>query len=220
MGTGRKAGVRAGDPLTYPEHGTPQGGLCSPMLAHICRHQVLEAWGVRAGEPRRNGRRGAAEVILGCARVGLTRHATQTGRVSCRTPASPAEADTGHGTCACLGLTHDGTQSRRGAWVITRHTAGTRRRRAQQARWQGGRDPRQTPLPAPSRIVCQPLRGHSQDAGLRGHDPRLAPLSEPAVSAWRSWRSRRSPTRALPWETCDRLHDRVPRPAPSLLHAI
>jgi len=48
------------------------------------------------------------------ARVGLTMHPTKTVLVSCRKPVVHAGADTGNGTCECLGLTQDWTKSRRG----------------------------------------------------------------------------------------------------------
>ena len=65
----------------------------------------------------------------------------------------------------------------------------------------------------------QTLRGHYQSYGLRGNSPRLAQLSKHAEQAWRYGRSRRSHQSTRPWEKCDRLHDRFPLPAPSILHA-
>ena len=229
--------MRAGAALTYPDHGTPQGGVCSPMLANIFLPHVLDAGCVPEVEPRMNGRcvllRCADDFIIGCeredaarrimavlpkrvARFGLTIHPTKTGLVSFRKPASHAEADTGNGTFELLGLTHDWTKSRRGYWVIKRTTAGKRLRRAQKSRWQWCRDQRHTPRQAQDRILGQKLRGHYQYDGIRGHYPRLEQLYEPAVHAWRYWLSRRSHQRALPWAKFDRLHDRVPLPVPSL----
>jgi hypothetical protein len=39
-----KAGVLEGGALTYPEAGTPQGGVISPLLANIYLHYVLDVW--------------------------------------------------------------------------------------------------------------------------------------------------------------------------------
>ena len=241
IGKWLKAGVREGDALTYPDPGTPQGGVCSPMLANIFLHHVLDEWCVHEVEPRMTGRcfllRFADDFIIGCereddarrimavlpkrcARVGLTMHPTKTGLVSFRKPASHAAADTGNGTFEFLGLTHYWTKSRRGYWVIKRKTAGKRLRRAQKSLWQWCRDQRHTPLQAQYRILCQKLRGHYQYYGIRGNYPRLEQLYEHAVHAWRYWLSRRSHKSAIPWETFDRLHDRFPLPVPSILHAI
>ena len=241
IGKWLKAGVIEGDALTYPDQGTPQGGVCSPMLANIFLHHVLDAWFVHEVEPRMKGRcfllRFADDFIIGCereddarrimavlpkrfARFGLTIHPTKTGLVSFRKPASHAEADTGNGTFEFLGFTHYWTKSRRGYWVIKRKTAGKRLRRAQKSLWQWCRDQRHTPLQAQYRILCQKLRGHYQYYGIRGNYPQLEQLYEHAVHAWRYWLSRRSHKSAIPWEKFDRLHDRFPLPVPSILHTI
>ena len=88
------------------------------------------------------------------------------------------------------------------------------------ALWQWCRDQRHTPLIVQHRILCQQRRGHYQDSGIRGHDPRLQQLYEHAGHAWRYWLSRRRHTSAIPWETCDRLHVRFPLPAPRILHVL
>jgi RNA-directed DNA polymerase len=38
IGQWLKAGVLEGEMLTHPEHGTPQGGVISPLLANIFLH--------------------------------------------------------------------------------------------------------------------------------------------------------------------------------------
>ena len=235
------AGVLDGEQLTDPEQGTPQGGVCSPMLANIFLHEVLDEWYERDVRPRMRGRtfltRFADDFVIGCereddarrimaalprrfARFGLTIHPTKTGLVSFRKPGFHAESDTGNGTCECLGFTHDWTKSRRGYWVIKRKTASKRLRRTMRALWQWCRDQRHAPLQAQYRTLCQKLRGHYQYYGIRGNYPRLERLYEHAEHAWRYWLSRRSHKRAIPWEAFDRLHGRFPRPAPRILHAL
>jgi hypothetical protein len=233
--------VLDGEHVTYPEKGTPQGGVSSPMLANIFLPEVLDAWYERDVRPRMKGRtvliRVADDVVIGCeweedarrimavlpkrfARFGLTIHPTKTVLVSFRKPDSRTEADPGNGTCECLGLTHDWARSRRGDWVITRNTSGKRLRRAQKALWQWCRSSRHPSLPEQYRQLCQKLRGHYQYDGIRGHDRRLDTLCKYAAQAWRYWLSRRRHTSALPWETFDRLHVRFPLPAPRIVHAI
>jgi len=62
--------------------------------------------------------------------------------------------------------------------------------------------------------LCQKLRGHYQYYGIRGNYRRLDTLCRYAAKAWRYWLSRRSHKSAIPWEKFDRLHDRLPLPAP------
>jgi group II intron reverse transcriptase/maturase len=56
IGKWLKAGVIDGGELTYPESGSPQGGVISPRLSNIVLHHVLEEWFVRAVQPRMKGR--------------------------------------------------------------------------------------------------------------------------------------------------------------------
>jgi len=51
-----KAGVLEGGAVTYPESGTPQGGVISPLLANIYLHEVLDEWFERDVRPRLQGR--------------------------------------------------------------------------------------------------------------------------------------------------------------------
>ena len=235
------AGVLDGEQLTYPEQGTPQGGVCSPMLANIFLHEVLDEWYERDVRPRMRGRtfltRFADDFVIGCereddarrimaalprrfARFGLTIHPTKTVLVSFRKPGFHAESDTGNGTFEFLGFTQYWTKSRRGYWVIKRKTASKRLRRTMRALWQWCRDQRHAPLQAQYRTLCQKLRGHYQYYGIRGNYPRLERLYEHAEHAWRYWLSRRSHKSAIPWEAFDRLHGRFPLPAPRILHAL
>jgi hypothetical protein len=72
MGTWRRAGVREAGVRSRPESGVVQGGVSSPVLAHICLHQVLDAWCEREVRPQRQGRgfltRFADACGIGCAR--------------------------------------------------------------------------------------------------------------------------------------------------------
>jgi retron-type reverse transcriptase len=50
------AGVVEGETLSYPERGSPQGGVVSPMLANVVLHYVLDEWFEREVKPRMKGR--------------------------------------------------------------------------------------------------------------------------------------------------------------------
>ena len=69
IGKWLKAGVWEKGQLSYPEDGTPQGGVISPLLSNIYLHEVLDCWYVEEVKPRMKGRtflvRFADDFILG-----------------------------------------------------------------------------------------------------------------------------------------------------------
>lgn len=69
VGKWLKAGVLEAGRLQYPEHGTPQGGVISPLLSNIYLHEVLDKWFVGDVLPRLDGRafmvRYADDAVLG-----------------------------------------------------------------------------------------------------------------------------------------------------------
>ena len=70
IGKWLKAGVLEGQKVTYPEKGTPQGAVISPLLSNIFLQHVLDDWFVREVKPRLKGRcfliRFADDFIIGC----------------------------------------------------------------------------------------------------------------------------------------------------------
>ena len=52
IGKWLNAGVLEGSALEYPDEGTPQGGVISPLLANIYLHEVLDAWFIQNMRPR------------------------------------------------------------------------------------------------------------------------------------------------------------------------
>ena len=56
IGKWLNAGVLEGETLSYPELGTPQGGVISPLLGNIFLDHVLDEWFEREVKPRMKGR--------------------------------------------------------------------------------------------------------------------------------------------------------------------
>lgn len=56
IGKWLRAGVMKEGNISYPERGTPQGGIISPLLSNIYLHEVLDKWFTRMVKPRLKGR--------------------------------------------------------------------------------------------------------------------------------------------------------------------
>jgi retron-type reverse transcriptase len=56
MGKRLNAGILEEGNVTYPDEGTPQGGVISPVLANIYLHEVLDVWFEQEVKPRMKGR--------------------------------------------------------------------------------------------------------------------------------------------------------------------
>ena len=56
IGKWLNAGVMEDGSISYPEAGSPQGGVISPLLANVYLHYVLDTWFEREVQPRLAGR--------------------------------------------------------------------------------------------------------------------------------------------------------------------
>ena len=241
LGKGLRAGVMEQGALTHPETGVVQGGVISPVLANVFLHHVLDAWFEGEVRPRMQGRcfllRFADDFVIGCeleadarkimtvlpkrfARFGLTIHPTKTALIAFRKPKAHQGSESGNGTCTFLGLTHSGTQSRQGFWVMKRRTASKRVRRTKKSLWRWCRSNRHAPLQYQYQMLCAKLRGHDQYYGIRGNFRLLEEVRRSAERAWRYWLSRRSSKSAIGWKKFWKLMQTYILPIPRIVHNI
>ena len=131
IGKWLKAGVMELGNVSYPDAGSPQGGVISPLLANVFLHYVLDTWFRQEVQPRLRGRshliryaddfvilfsheddaRRVMEVLpKRFERYGLTLHPDKTRLIPFRRP--PNKTDDTHGdngrlgTFDLLGFTH------------------------------------------------------------------------------------------------------------------
>lgn len=243
IGKWLNAGVMEQRVVWYPEEGTPQGGVISPLLSNVYLHEVLDQWFEREVKPRLKGRaflvRYADDAVLGfeCeadarrvmkvlpqrfGRHGLTLHPEKTRLIDFRSPdrrEPPAPGDDRH-SFTMLGFTHFWARSRKGRWTIKRKTAAERFTRSLRAVWQWCRANRHRPVGEQQRALTRKLRGHYAYYGITGNFPALGRFSWQVGRAWRYWLNRRSQRAKMPWDRFNRLLQRYPLPPPQVVHSI
>jgi group II intron reverse transcriptase/maturase len=186
IGKWLNAGVLEEGTLTFPDAGTPPGGVLSPLLANVYLPYVRDVWFAREGQPRLKGRsflvRYADDFVMGFAwegdarrvlevlpkrfgKYGLALHPDKTRWVPFRRPSQrPARSDLSRdsqpGTFDLLGFPHYWGRSRTGFWVVKRKTAQDRRSRALRRIAQWGRLHRPDPVSEQHRARSPQLRGH------------------------------------------------------------
>jgi RNA-directed DNA polymerase len=233
------AGVLEAGQIHYPEAGTPQGGVVSPILANIFLHDVLDVWFEREVKPRLNGRafmiRYADDAVLAFeyeqdarrvldvlpkrfGKYGLTLHPEKTRLVEFRRPdrRSPNSDQRPSNTFDLLGFTHFWSLSRNGKWVVKRKTARDRFRRALKRISQWCRENRHRPLADQQRALSQKLRGHYGYFGIMHNSHAIERFFVHVFVVWRKWLARRSQRAHMTRERMRRLVERYPLPPPRI----
>jgi group II intron reverse transcriptase/maturase len=238
-----KAGVLHEGETIRPVHGTPQGGVISPLLANIYLHEVLDRWFEDEVLPRLAGRafmvryaddvllvfseRHDAERVLGVlaqrlARYGLRLHPAKTRLVRFERPQrgpDPRPPDR-PGTFDFLGLTHYWGKSRKGNWVVQRKTSAPRFQRALRTLGQWMRRYRHLPVAVQQHKLRQAMEGHYRYYGVTGNHDSLSRFAYCVKHLWHKWLSRRS-QRGMTKESFYRgLLQRHPLPVPRCYQSI
>jgi len=242
IGKWLNAGVLEDGGITYPDSGSPQGGVVSPVIANIYLHEVLDTWFDREVRPRLSGRatlvRYADDAVLlfereqdarkvmavlpkRFAKYGLTLHPEKTRLVEFLRPDRRTslgdDASPRPGTFDLLGFTHFWGKSRTGKWLVRRSTAKDRFRRALKRVDDWCRKHRHDDLRAQQQALAQKLRGHFGYYGITGNSEGLQRFRHEVIHAWRKWLNRRSQRARMTWERMWSLLERYALPPPRVL---
>jgi len=243
LGKWMHAGVMEDGAIRYPERGSPQGGVISPLVSNLYLHEVLDTWFEHEVKPRLRGRafmvRFADDGLLAFereddarrvmdvlpkrfARFGLTLHPEKTRLVDFR---SPSKADKKPGSQRersfdLLGFTHYWGRSRKGRWIVKRKTAKSRFSRALRQIGQWCRRNRHRPVAEQQQVLSRKLQGHAAYYGITGNAHALSRFRFEVQRRWRKWLNRRSHAARLNWSAFNRLLARYPLPSMRVVHSI
>lgn len=245
IGKWLNAGVLEDGRISYPDQGTPQGGVVSPLLANVYLHDVLDVWFEQEVKPRLRGRafmiRYADDFVMGFAceedarrvlevlpkrfgKYGLAVHPDKTRLVPFESPERRNRDSQEPGgrpeTFDFLGFTLRWGVSRRGNAVIVRQTAASRFSRAVRKIAEWCRRNRHRPIPEQHATLSQKLRGHDAYYGVTGNSRSLSNLRYVVKRIWRKWLSRRSWAGGLSWERFERVLAYYALPPPRVVHSV
>jgi len=237
-----KAGIMDGKDLVFPEKGSPQGSVISPLLANAYLHEVLDTWFVEVVTAHCRGKvvmyRYADDFVIGCelesdaqrimtaipqrfASYGLEINEEKTRMISFRRPPKGYSRRT-HGpkpgTFSFLGFTHYWGKTKKGWYTIKWKTDCRRLRRCVSSFWQWCRAHRHRPVEEQYKTLCAKLRGYYQYYGIPFNTESLGLVHFKVTRAWRYWLNRRGGRKKLDWPTYQRLLSEFVLPRPRIVH--
>ena len=227
------AGVWEMGEVSYPEKGTPQGGVISPLLSNIYLHEVLDKWFEEQIKPLLEERafmvRFADDFVMGfkskrdadrvlavlgkrLAKYGLELHAGKTRMVNFH----PSGRDSEGGSFDFLGFTHAWRKSRKGRPYVGRTTSKSRFTRALDKLKAYLIKTRNLPLEEQRIGLNRRLQGHYNYYGMSGNSKALGRFFYEVQVQWLKSLRRRSGHHAKEWtwERLNRMLAHYPLPSP------
>ncbi len=231
-----KAGILDGKEMVFPDKGSPQGSVISPLVANVYLHEVLDTWFETVVKAHCRGQvvlyRYADDFLIGCeweqdarriyevlpkrfAKYGLEINSDKTQVVEF---GRPRRSSSGRrpGTFTFLGFVHYWGKTRRGGYTIKRKTEGKRLGRTLGEFWRWCRNNRHRPLQEQYASLCAKLRGYYQYYGIRCNTECLNLVYYRVRRAWRYWLNRRG-GRKMTWQAFGRMMGAYPLPRPKVV---
>lgn len=239
IGKWLNAGILTENNLSYPDAGTPQGGVISPLLANIYLHYVLDEWFVKEVKPRCRGNvfliRYADDFVIGCSeeidanrimevlpkrfeKYALQIHSEKTQLIDFN---KPDDEDTkGGGSFAFLGFRMYWGRNRNGFWVVKKKTDKKRLARVRKNIHTWCKINRHKPIKYQYQVLRAKLLGHYQYYGVIGNYASLSVVYNWTHYCWWKWLSRRGSRHGIPWSKFKVMPFTILLPAPKIVHAI
>ncbi len=210
IGKWLKAGIWEAGQVTYPEAGTPQGSVISPLLSNVYLHEVLDRWFEQQVKPQLSGRaeliRFADDFVMVCQRredaealleqvktrfasYGLTIHPEKTRIVDFRHPWTSKDQPQ---SFDFLGFTHYWAKTKRGGYAVGRKTKGAKFHAALQRIGVWCKQHRHEPIQQQHQDLSRQMLGHYAYYGISGNGRALGCFWHEVKQLWHYWLKRRS----------------------------
>ena len=235
-----KAGVWEEGTVHYPEAGSPQGGVISPLLSNIYLHTVLDDWFVKDIQPHLKGKsfmvRFADDFVMGFANksdaesmlealktrfaaYGLQVHPEKTKLVRFKRPKrDPNDNGPKSETFDFLGFTHYWGKSQQGNQVFKSKTSRKRVRRTLKNIKEWGLKNRHLALKEQQEEINSKLQGHYSYYGISNNSASLGQVFHVVKHLWRKWLGRRNRDGPMNWQRFNQLLVNYPLIAPRIVH--
>lgn len=241
LGKWLKAGVMEDGLLSYPDVGTPQGGVVSPLLSNVYLHEVLDVWFENMIKPCLKGRteliRYADDAVLmfekkddaervmrvlpkRFERFGLQLHPEKTRLVEfCTGSNNQHGEERKQRTFDFLGFTHYWGKSSKGRIIPKRKTAKDRLKRAIRSINVWCKENRHLPVTEQQKELCSKVQGHYGYYGITFNAVSIDRFLQEVKRVWRKWLNRRNRNNQMNWERFVKLYKRYPLPKPRIVHS-
>lgn len=235
-----KAGILSDGDLKISEEGVPQGSICSPIMANIYAHYVLDCWIEEMVQPVCKGKvqlfRYADDAIICCERgldakrildvldkrlgkfkLKLNEEKTKVVAFS----KYGAMVGIKQGCFDFLGFTFYLGQSKRKRWIPKVKTA-KKRFVAKQKRvteWMKINRNKMKLVPL-WKTFCAKLRGHIQYYGVSFNYEHVRSFIVSAYHTFFKWINRRSQRKSMTWKKFQRFREKHPPPKIAVIHKL
>jgi len=238
VGKWLNAGVMDGGKRMYPEKGTPQGGVISPLMSNLYLHEVLDDWFVKTVKPRMKGKAGmvryADDAVLYCElkedadriykvlgkrfeKYGLTIHPEKTRLLDFTRPRGGQGK--GNSSFTFLGFTHYWNKSRKGKWIVGRKTDCKRLQRAIAAVSAWCKTNRHKPVKEQWETLKAKITGHYAYYGISLNYRSISEYYLHTKTIWLKWLNRRDSKRHRNWNSFNDYLKDWPLPKPQIMHS-
>ncbi|NOX87655.1 MAG: group II intron reverse transcriptase/maturase [Calditrichaeota bacterium] len=230
-----KAGILDGQQLSYPQEGTPQGGLISPLLSNIYLHYVLDVWFSEQIQPLLRGKsmivRYADDFVLGFEfksdadrvlkvlakrfkKYHLELHKDKTKLIDLQ-----SKRGEGDRSFDFLGFTHYLGCSRKGKPILKRKTSSKRKSRSLRRLKEWLKKNRHKKLSILIAELNVKLRGHYNYYGITFNFRGINSYYYQVIRILHKWLNRRGGKRKWNWERYRRLiYEWYPLLKPKIYH--